>query len=178
METADRSPELHLEEIKLRSLSEPADTETSGGRPAETSAVASAETSGVKPVEDGHTPSPTSHTEATKRTPTWKLVYYGSALLIVVAVWIMALLPSVLTFSIVRSPVQVIICTNQGIIYYVNPRVGVIIVTHQATKWLLHGLKHNYQIWHICDIKQSVAIFVSLHIGAVVMQTNAICWLE
>ena len=101
METVDQSPEeFHME---LRSC-EPADTKTSGGWPAETSA----ETSGVKPAEDGHTPSPTSHTEATKRIPTWKLVYYGSCLLIVVAVWTVALLPSVLTFSIVRSPVQVI----------------------------------------------------------------------
>ena len=104
METVDRSPEFHMEEIELRSLSEPADTETSGGRPAETSA----KTSGVKPAEDGHTPSPTSHTGATKRIPTWKVVYYGSALIIVVAVWTMALLPSVLIFSIIRSPVQVI----------------------------------------------------------------------
>ena len=54
--------------------------------------------------------------------------------------------------------------TEQGIIYYVSPHLGVIIVTHQATKWLLHGLKHDF---HICDIKQSVAIFVSLYIGAV-----------
>ena len=104
METVDRSPELHLEEI------EAADTETSGGRPAE----ASAETLDVKPAEDRHTPSPTSHTEATKRIPTWKLVYYGSALLIVVAVWTVALLPSVLTFSIVRSPVQVIYMCRPG----------------------------------------------------------------
>ena len=104
METVDRSPELHLEESELRSPSEPADIETLGGRPAETSA----ETSGVKAAEDRHTPSPTSHTEATKRIPTWKLVYYGSALILVVAVWTMALLPSVLIFSIVRSPVQVI----------------------------------------------------------------------
>ena len=97
-----------MEEIELRSLSEPADTETSGGRPAETSAETNAKTSGVKPAEDGHTPSPTSHTGATKRIPTWKVVYYGSALIIVVAVWTMALLPSVLIFSIIRSPVQVI----------------------------------------------------------------------
>ena len=106
----DRSPEFHMEEIELRSLSEPADTETSGGRPAE----ASAETSGVKPVEDGHTTSPTSHTELTKRTPTWKVVYYGSALIMVVAVWTMALLPSILIFSIVRSPVQVIYMYRPG----------------------------------------------------------------
>ena len=134
METVDLSPELHLEKIELRSLSEPADTETPGGRPAEASAdtpggrpaeasaetsggrpaEASAETSDVKPAEDRHTPSPTSHTEATKRIPTWKLVYYGSALLIVVAVWTVALLPSVLTFSIVRSPVQVIYMYRPG----------------------------------------------------------------
>ena len=130
METVDQSPELHPEEIELRSLSESADTESSGGRPAaETSAEASggrpaetsaetsggrpaaetsAETSGGNPAEDGQTPSPTSHTGATKRIPTWKVVYYGSALIIVVAVWTMALLPSVLIFSIIRSPVQVI----------------------------------------------------------------------
>ena len=115
MERVDQSPELHLEEIELRSSEpetsggRPAETsaETSGGRSAETSAETSVETSGGRPLEDGHTPSPTSHTELTKRRPTWKVVYYGSALLIVVAIWTMALLPSVLTFSIVRSPVQV-----------------------------------------------------------------------
>ena len=131
METVGQSPEFHMEEIELRSLSEPADTEPSGGRPAETSA----ETSGVKPVEDGHTPSPTSHTEATKRTSTWKVVYYGSALIIVLAVWTMALLPSVLIFSIVRSPVQVIYMYRPGYHLhhnYVNPHRGVMIVTSHA----------------------------------------------
>ena len=128
METVGLSPEFYLEEIELRSLSEPADTETSGGRPAEPSAETpggrpaepsaetsggrpaepSAETSGGRPAEDGHTLSPTNQTELTKRTPTWKVVYYGSALILVVAVWAMGLLPSVLIFSIVRSPVQVI----------------------------------------------------------------------
>ena len=128
METVDRSPELHLEEIEFRSLSKPVGTETSGGNIAEASAEilggsiaeasaetlgeilaeASAESSGVIPAKDRHTPSSTSQTEATKRTPPWKVVYYGSGLLIVVAVWILALLPPVLTFSIVRSPVQVI----------------------------------------------------------------------
>ena len=120
----DRSPEFHMEEIELRSLSEPADTESSGGRPAETSA----ETSGGRPVEDGHTASPTSHTEATKRTPTWKKVYYGSALIIVVAVWTMALLPSVLIFSIVRSPVQVIHM-------YVQTRVSFTSQLRESTSW-------------------------------------------
>ena len=104
METVDQSSELHLKEIEFRSVGEPVDTETSGGNLAE----ASAESSGVIPAEDGHTPSSTSQTEATKRTPPWKVVYYGSGLLLVVAVWILALLPPVLTFSIVRSPVQVI----------------------------------------------------------------------
>ena len=131
METVDRSPELHLEEIKLRSLSEPADTETSGGRPAETSA----ETLGGRPAEDGHTASPTSHTGATKRISTWKVVYYGSALIIVLAVWTMALLPSVLIFRIVRSPVQVIYMYRPGYHLhhnYVNPHQGVMIVTSHA----------------------------------------------
>ena len=104
METVDRSPELHVEEIELRSLSEPVETETSGGHVAE----ASAESSGVIPAEDRHTPSSTSQTEATKRALPWKVVYYGSGLLLVVVVWILALLPPVLIFSIVRSPVQVI----------------------------------------------------------------------
>ena len=101
METVGQSPEFHLEEIELRSLSEPADTETSGGRPAETSA----ETSRVKTAEDRHIPALTNQTELTKRIPTWKVVYYGSALILMVAIWTMALLPSVLIFSIVRSPV-------------------------------------------------------------------------
>ena len=116
METVDRSPELHLEEIEFRSLSKPVGTETPGENIAEASAEtlgeiladASAESSGVIPAEDRHTPSSTSQTEATKRKPPWKVVYYGSGLLIVVAVWILALLPPVLIFSIVRSPVQVI----------------------------------------------------------------------
>ena len=133
METVGQSPEFHLEEIELRSLSEPADTESSGGRPAETSA----ETSGVKPVEDGHTASPTNQTEATKRTPPWKVVYYGSALILVVAVWTMALLPSVLIFSFVRSPVQVNYMHRPRYHLhhnYVNPHLGVMIVTSHATK--------------------------------------------
>ena len=133
METVGQSPEFHLEEIELRSLSEPADTESSGGRPAETSA----ETSGVKPVEDGHTASPTNQTEATKRTPPWKVVYYGSALILVVAVWTMALLPSVVIFSFVRSPVQVIYMHRPRYHLhhnYVNPHLGVMIVTSHATK--------------------------------------------
>ena len=114
METVGQSPEFHMEEIELRSLSEPADTETSGGRPAETSA----ETSRVKTAEDRHIPALTNQTELTKRIPTWKVVYYGSALILMVAIWTMALLPSVLIFSIVRSPVQVIyMYTDQGIIY-------------------------------------------------------------
>ena len=116
MEAVDRSSDLHLEEIEFGSLSEPVGTETSGENTAEAGAEssggiladASAESSGVIPAEDRHTPSSTSQTKATKRTPPWKVVYYGSGLLIVVAVWILALLPPVLTFSIVRSPVQVI----------------------------------------------------------------------
>ena len=112
METVDHSPELHLEEIEFRSLSESVDTETSGGHIAE----ASAESSGVIPAEDRHTPSSTSQTEATKRTLPWKVVYYGSGLLIVVVVWILALLPPILIFSIVRSPVQVIYMYEPG--YY------------------------------------------------------------
>ena len=98
METVDQSPELHLEEIQLRS-SEPADVETPGRTPS----GASPETPGVK---DGHTPSPTSETE---KTPTaWRVVHYVLCALTVVAVWGVALLPSVLTFSILRSPVEVL----------------------------------------------------------------------
>ena len=166
METVGQSPELYLEESELRS-SEPADTETSGGRPAETStetsaetlggrpaetsaetsggrpaetsaetsggrpAETSAETSGGRPADEGHTPSPTSHTGATKRIPTCKVVYYGLCLLIVVAVWTMALLPSVLIFSIVRSPVQVIYRYRPGYRLHHNE---VIIVTSHTTK--------------------------------------------
>ena len=180
METVDQSPELHLEEIQLRS-SDPADMETPGQR----LAAASPETPGVK---NGHTPSPTLEsetertstawrvvhyilcvlnlattsaktsventdvanadileekpatmsagtsggklteanpgtsggksaederilllTEGTKKTPTARrVVYYVLCVLTVVAVWGVALLPSVLTYSILRSPVQVI----------------------------------------------------------------------
>ena len=97
METVDQAPELHLEEIQL-SLSEPADMETLGQRPA----GASPETPGMK---HGHTPSPSSKSE---RTPTaWRVVHYILCVLTVVVVWSVALLPSVLTFSIIRSPVEV-----------------------------------------------------------------------
>ena len=107
METVDQSPVLHLEEIQLR-LSEPADMETPGRRPA----GASPETPGVK---DGHTPSPSSESE---RTPTaWRVVHCILCVLIGVVVWSVALLPSVLTFSIVRSPVEVMHLQNQGTIW-------------------------------------------------------------
>ena len=97
METVDQAPELHLEEIQL-SLSEPADMETLGQR----QTGASPETPGMK---DGHTPSPSSESE---RTPTaWRVVHYILCVLTVVVVWSVALLPSVLTFSIIRSPVEV-----------------------------------------------------------------------
>ena len=131
METVGQSPEFHMEEIELRSLSEPADTETSGGRPAETSAETSAETLGVKTAEDRHIPALTNQTELTKRIPTWKVVYYGSALILMVAIWTMALLPSVLIFSIVRSPVQVIYMYRPGYHLHHNE---VIIATSHATK--------------------------------------------
>ena len=100
METVDQSPELHLEEIQLRS-SDPADMET----PGQGLAAASPETPGVK---NEHTPSPTLESE-TERIPTARrVVYYILCVLTVVAVWSVALLPSVLTYSILRSPVQVI----------------------------------------------------------------------
>ena len=100
METVDQSPELHLEQIQLRSR-DPADMET----PGQGLAAASPETPGVK---DGHTPSPTLESEAERTSTARRVVYYALCILIVVAVWSVALLPSVLTFSILRSPVQVI----------------------------------------------------------------------
>ena len=100
METVDQSPELHLEQIQLRSR-DPADMET----PGQGLAAASSETPGVK---DGHTPSPTLESEAERTSTARRVVYYALCILIVVAVWSVALLPSVLTFSILRSPVQVI----------------------------------------------------------------------
>ena len=131
--------------------------ETPGWRPAETSA----ETFGVKPAEDGHTPSLTNQTELTKRTPPWKVVYYGSAVILVVAVWTVALLPSVLTFSIVRSPVQVIYRYRLG--YH---------SLCESTSWGDNSNPSSYKqgnyytvqstIWHICDMKQSVATKQSL----------------
>ena len=55
---------------------------------------------------------------------------------------------------------------------YVNPHLEVINSNPSSYKVAIAWfLKHNF---HICDIKQSVAIFVSLHIGAV---GYAICWL-
>ena len=104
METVDQAPEMHLEEIQF-SLSEPAGMETLGQRPT----GASPETPGMK---DGYTPSPS------ERTPTaWRVVHYTLCVLTVVVVWSVALLPSVLTFSIIRSPVEVMDLQNQGTIW-------------------------------------------------------------
>ena len=91
METVDQSPELHLEQIQLRSR-DPADMET----PGQGLAAASPETPGVK---DGHTPSPTLESEAERTSTAWRVVYYALCVLTVVAVWDVALLPSVLTPS-------------------------------------------------------------------------------
>ena len=113
METVDQSPELHLEEIQLRS-SDPPDIETPGQGLAAASpetpggklTEANAGTSGGKSAEDERI---LLLTEETKKTPTARrVVYYALCVLTVVAVWSVALLPSVLTYSILRSPVQVI----------------------------------------------------------------------
>ena len=95
------SPELHLERVEssaeeIESVSQSEPTE------------ASTDTPEGNPVEDGHMFSTTNDTEETKRIPTWRVVYYALCVLTVVAVWSVALLPSVLTYSILRSPVQVI----------------------------------------------------------------------
>ena len=68
METVDQSPELHLEEIQLRS-SDPADMET----PGQGLAAASPETPGVK---NGHTPSPTLEIETERTSTAWRVVHY------------------------------------------------------------------------------------------------------
>ena len=126
METVDQAPELHLEEIQL-SLSEPADMETLGQRPA----GASPETPDVK---DEHTPSPSSESE---RTPTaWRVVHCILCVLTVVVVWSVALLPSVLTFSIIRSPVEVMDLQNQGTIW--QYKYG---LSHSVLVLLLEGIK-------------------------------------
>ena len=83
METpVDQSPELHLEEV---------------------------EASDDIPERNRHTHSkPIGETEETKRMPTARrVVLCVLCLLTVVAVWTVALLPSVLTYSVVRLPVQV-----------------------------------------------------------------------
>ena len=108
-----------------RGKPEEASTETSGGKPAEDSAdilkkkAAStyAEMSRGKPAKDSAVilrgkPAEDEHilllNEGTKKTLTaGRVAYYVLCVLIVVAVWSVALLPSVLTFSIIRSPVQV-----------------------------------------------------------------------
>ena len=135
METVDKPSELQME---LMSLSEPTNTEAPGGKPEEAStdisgenpneasadilnekaastyaetsrgmpAKASAVILGGKPAEDEHI---LLLNEGTKKTLTaGRVAYYVLCVLIVVAVWSVALLPSVLTFSILRSPVQVI----------------------------------------------------------------------
>ena len=78
----DQSPELHLEEI---------------------------EASDDIPERNRHTHSkPIGETKETKRMPTARrVVLCVLCLLTVVAVWTVALLPSVLTYSVVRLPVQV-----------------------------------------------------------------------
>ena len=83
METpVDQSPDLHLEEI---------------------------ETGDDIPERNRHTHSkPIGETKETKGMPTaWRVVLCVLCLLTVVAVWTVALVPSVLTYSIIRSPVQV-----------------------------------------------------------------------
>ena len=81
----DQSPELHLEEI-----------EPSDDSPGKTYR---------------HTPSRTRQTEETKWMSTaWRVLYCVLCLLTVVAVWAVALLPSVLTYSIIRSSVPVMHC--------------------------------------------------------------------
>ena len=83
METpVDQSPDLHLEEI---------------------------EAGDDIPERNRHTHSkPIGETKETKGMPTaWRVVLCVLCLLTVVAVWIVALVPSVLTYSIIRSPVQV-----------------------------------------------------------------------
>ena len=86
---------------------------TSGGKLTE----ANAGTLGGKPAEDERI---LLLTEGTKKTPTARrVVYYVLCALTVVAVWSVALLPSVLTYSILRSPLQVI---------YVQTRSRVLLV--------------------------------------------------
>lgn len=78
----DQSPDLHLEEI---------------------------EAGDDIPERNRHTHSkPIGETKETKGMPTaWRVVLCILCLLTVVAVWTVALVPSVLTYSIIRSPVQV-----------------------------------------------------------------------
>ena len=135
METVDKPSELQME---LMSLSEPTNTEAPRGKPKEASteisegnpneasadiliekaasiyaetsrgmtAKASAVTLRGKPAEDEHI---LLLNEGTKKQLTaGRVAYYVVCVLTVVAVWVIALLPSVLTFSILRSPVQVI----------------------------------------------------------------------
>lgn len=83
METpVDQSPDLHLQEI---------------------------EAGDDIPERNRHTHSkPIGETKETKGMPTaWRVVLCVLCLLTVVAVWTVALVPSVLTYSIIRSPVQV-----------------------------------------------------------------------
>ena len=80
--TVDQSPDLHLEEI---------------------------EAGDDIPERNRHIHSkPIGETKETKGMPTaWRVVLCVLCLLTVVAVWTVALVPSVLTYSIIRSPVQV-----------------------------------------------------------------------
>ena len=96
----DQLPELHLEEI-----------EASDDIPG-------------KMYRDTH-----SKTEETKRMSTaWRVLHCVLCLLTVVAVWAVALLPSVLTYSIIRSPVQVM---------HVYIQIRVATIWHYKCAWLV-----------------------------------------
>ena len=59
---------------------------------------------------------------------------------------------------------------------YVNPHLGVMIVTSHIYKVPVTWLKHNYQIWHICDMKRSVTTRQSLHHYIITLMCRAL-WL-
>ena len=84
----DQSPELHLEEI-----------EASDDSPG---------------ITHRHTQSKTRQTEETKWMSTaWRVLHCVLCLLTMVAVWAVALLPSVLTYTIIISPVPVMHCIHR-----------------------------------------------------------------
>ena len=77
-----------------------------------------------RPV-DSHTPSPTSERDG---LTTWMVAYYVVCLFAVVAVWGVMLLPPILTYSLLRSPLPVCVQTLVAVCSHVALHMELIFV--------------------------------------------------